>query len=176
MKPEERDFQESTSCNSLTSKLCSWVYTFFTISVADPSQPPRTEAQSLELPDAYFKWRGSLIIFFPGVYFLFPQGIFCYWLPPFHLLSRAQGWHRAGVHFLREKFVSNLKFTLLVMNKPSILAPSHALLLCELGMWPTSLAWEVALPSPATFLWPSSPETSMFLLLPVCSSPHHPSK
>ena len=79
----------------------------------------------------------SLIIFFPE-YFLFPQGIVCYWLPSLHLLSRAQGWYRGGVHFLREKnLFSNLKFTLLVMNKPSILAPSHALLLCELGMWPT---------------------------------------
>lgn len=79
----------------------------------------------------------SLIIFFPE-YFLFPQGIFCYWLPPLDLLSRAQGWHRAGVHFLREKnLFSNLKFTLLLMNKHSILAPSHAVLLCELGMWLT---------------------------------------
>lgn len=80
--------------------------------------------------------------------------MFLHWVP-LYVLSGVQGWHIAGAHFfffLKKIFVFKPEVYLLLMNKPSFPASSHALLLYEPISWFTCWPGELALPSLACFL------------------------
>lgn len=164
MKPEE-NFKELLSATAWLPRLPSlslYALYFLYVWLSPPNSLKHwclESWNSLIYVFLEFELFSFLSIFFPE-YFLFSKGIFCHWEPPLHLLSRAQGWHihRGGsFSFFKEKNLSsNLKLTLLLMNKPSFPTSSHTLLFHESVISFTPWPWELALPSPATFPSPAA--------------------